>query len=89
MKKLLLVVAVTVLLPTCKQEGAAEPAPSTAASAVESPAPASSSASPNPGGATLAVPEDFEDEAKKTVTADTLNSELDKLEKTIASAPAK
>jgi len=52
---------------------------------------ASPSAAPpiDSAAAAVPVPEDFEEEAKKTVTSDTSNSQLDKLEKTIASAPVK
>jgi hypothetical protein len=89
--------AVIFSLMACKQESGTEPAASAAPAATAPPAAAAASAGPvqpaaaqvPPAGAAVPVPEDFEDEAKKTVTADTLNSQLDKLEKTIASAPAK
>lgn len=46
------------------------------------------SAAPS-GSAAVPVPEDFEAEAKRNVTSNTLDSQLDKLEKQIANAPKK
>lgn len=46
-------------------------------------------AAANEPAAAVPVPEDYEEQAKRAVTADNLDTELDKLEKTIASAPVK
>jgi hypothetical protein len=41
----------------------------------------------NAPAAAVPVPQDYEEEAKRAVTADSLDTELDKLEKTIARRP--
>jgi uncharacterized protein (UPF0333 family) len=88
-------IGIVVSMMACKQESASEPAPSAATSASAAAQTVAAAASPSAAppidsvAAAVPVPEDFEEEAKKTVTSDTLNSQLDKLEKTIASAPVK
>jgi len=69
---------------------ATTPAPSAEApSAATAGNPTIPAAAANEPAAAVPVPEDYEEQAKRTVTADSLDTELDKLENTIASAPVK
>jgi hypothetical protein len=81
------VFALVALLAACsKQE---PPAPEAAPVPTQAPAPTPSAAAPVPSASVAATPEDvpveedFEDEAGSSVTAQTLDSQLDALEKEI------
>jgi hypothetical protein len=70
----------------CEQKPQAEPTP-TPAVAPPPPVAETTPASVNPDQAVLdqvPVPEDFEEQAARQITAETLDSELDKLEKEVA-----